>query len=61
MLLLKHGLLGTVGSLPMKLMYLFSQSSGLKLIMDFVPNHVSDQHEWFQASMQNKVQKQCPI
>jgi len=28
---------------------------GMKLIMDFIPNHVSDQHEWFQASRQSQA------
>jgi len=27
---------------------------GMKLIMDFIPNHVSDQHQWFQESRKNK-------
>ncbi|XP_063990420.1 alpha-glucosidase-like [Diachasmimorpha longicaudata] len=26
---------------------------GLKVLMDFVPNHSSDQHEWFQKSIKN--------
>ena len=27
---------------------------GLKLIMDFIPNHSSDQHEWFQKSIKRE-------
>jgi len=26
----------------------------LKLVMDFIPNHSSDQHEWFQASIRRE-------
>ena len=27
---------------------------GLKLVMDFVPNHSSDQHDWFERSMRRE-------
>ena len=28
---------------------------GMKLLMDFVPNHTSDQHPWFQEALQSKA------
>lgn len=31
-----------------------AHSKGLKLVMDFVPNHSSDEHEWFLRSLQRE-------
>ena len=42
----------TFGSLEdFKKMLSTLQDNGIKVIMDFVPNHSSDQHEWFQKSI----------
>lgn len=30
-----------------------SHRQGLKVVMDYVPNHSSDLHEWFQKSLKN--------
>ena len=30
---------------------------GMKLLMDFVPNHTSDQHSWFQEALRSKASK----
>lgn len=42
----EYGTLDDFSSLKSKL-----HSLGLKLILDFVPNHTSDEHEWFQKSI----------
>lgn len=39
--------------------YLLSETKrrGMNIIMDFVPNHTSDQHPWFQDAIKNKDSK----
>lgn len=32
-----------------------SKSLGLRLLLDFIPNHTSDQHDWFVRSKNNET------
>ncbi|HYD72630.1 MAG TPA: alpha-amylase family glycosyl hydrolase, partial [Candidatus Binatia bacterium] len=43
-----HAMFGTLADLDRLLELLHAR--GMRLILDFVPNHTSDQHAWFQES-----------
>lgn len=31
-----------------------AHENGIRLVLDFIPNHSSDQHEWFQKSLKRE-------
>src|SRR3954471_23247246 len=50
-----HPLFGTLGDFDE--MMEEAQRLGLKMLLDFVPNHTSDQHPWF---IQSRAQRNSP-
>ena len=35
--------------------YLKAHQYGIRVVLDFIPNHSSDLHPWFQKSLQNEA------